>query len=111
MCRLGAPFFAPFVRNGRVPQSIHVLSPFASFANKGVPMGQAIVIPGTGSRDVLELRDKTDPTPAPGAVLIRNHAAGAVSFIDTIICRGDRPELPHMPGAEITIDAQAAWQS
>ncbi|MYB33974.1 MAG: hypothetical protein F4X92_02390 [Gammaproteobacteria bacterium] len=67
-------------------------------------MTQAIVIPETGSPDVLALEEKTAPVPAAGKVLVRNHA-GAVNFIDTLIRRGEipegmMPELPHIPGVE-----------
>lgn len=67
-------------------------------------MSYAIVIPETGSHDVLSKQDQSIPTPAAGEILIRNHAA-AVNFIDTIIRRGEMPEgmmpeLPNVPGVE-----------
>ena len=67
-------------------------------------MSYAIVIPETGSPNVLSKQDQITPIPRAGEVLIRNHA-GAVNFIDTIIRRGEMPEgmmpeLPHVPGVE-----------
>ena len=67
-------------------------------------MSYAIVIPETGSPNVLSKQDQNTPIPRAGEVLIRNHA-GAVNFIDTIIRRGEMPEgmmpeLPHVPGVE-----------
>ncbi|NOD77639.1 quinone oxidoreductase [Ruegeria sp. HKCCD4332] len=67
-------------------------------------MSYAIEITRNGGPDVLRKSDRAVPQPAPGDVLIRNHA-GAVNFIDTIIRRGEMPEgmmptLPHVPGVE-----------
>ncbi|MBV7392633.1 quinone oxidoreductase family protein [Mameliella sediminis] len=67
-------------------------------------MTQAIIIPETGTPDVLKQVSQSTPMPGKGQVLIRNHAT-AVNFIDTIIRRGEMPEgmmpdLPHVPGVE-----------
>ncbi|WP_343561107.1 quinone oxidoreductase family protein [Kiloniella sp. b19] len=67
-------------------------------------MTSAMIVPETGSPDVLKQQTIERPEPASGEILVRNHAA-AVNFIDTIIRRGEMPEgmmpaLPHIPGVE-----------
>ncbi|MEM9630730.1 MAG: quinone oxidoreductase [Pseudomonadota bacterium] len=67
-------------------------------------MSYAMLIPETGSPEVLIRQERLVKAPGKGEILIRNHA-GAVNFIDTIIRRGEMPEgmmpeLPHVPGVE-----------
>jgi len=70
---------------------------------------QQVWIPRTGSPDVLELREAPDPTPDPGAVRVRVHAAG-INFADILARMGlypDAPPIPCVVGYEVSgvIDA------
>ena len=61
---------------------------------------RAIQISKTGGPEVMELADLPTPTPKPGEVLVRVHAAG-VNFIDTYLREGRYPApLPFIPGQE-----------
>ena len=67
-------------------------------------MPYAMLIPQTGSPEVLVKQTRPVPTPGAGEILVRNRAAAA-NFIDTLIRCGDMPEgmmpaLPHVPGVE-----------
>ena len=62
-----------------------------------------------GGPDVLEIRESDDPTPGPGDVRIRVHAAG-VNFADLMGRMGTYPDAPgksYVPGYEVSgvIDA------
>ncbi len=64
---------------------------------------QHVVIPRFGAPGVLALREAPDPTPGPGDVHIRVHAAG-VNFADVMARLGlypDAPPLPFVPGYEV----------
>src|SRR5512143_3131612 len=65
---------------------------------------KAIQFDRFGGPDVLQAVDLADPTPAPGQVLVRVHAAG-VNLSDTLL-RENRyaftPPLPWVPGGEVT---------
>ncbi len=55
-----------------------------------------------GGPDVLQLDDLPDPTPGPGQVRVRLHAAGVNPF-DTYMLSGTyaiKPPLPYSPGAD-----------
>jgi len=64
---------------------------------------RAIAIRRFGGPEVLELVERSVPTPGPGQVLVRAHAAG-VNFADTLM-RQNRyaltPELPSILGHEV----------
>ena len=73
---------------------------------------KAIVVREFGPPEVMKLEDAPDPTPEPGQVLVRVHAAG-VNPVDTYIRAGAyarRPNLPYTPGADIggTVEAVGA---
>jgi NADPH:quinone reductase-like Zn-dependent oxidoreductase len=68
-----------------------------------------LVIPRYGSPEVLEIRDAPDPTPTPGSVRVRVHAAG-LNFSDLLARQGLYPDAPKPPctvGYEVagTVDA------
>ncbi|WP_246150003.1 NADPH:quinone oxidoreductase family protein [Agromyces intestinalis] len=59
--------------------------------------------------DVLELHDVPVPSPGPGEVLVRTRAV-ALNFPDVLLARGQyqvRPELPFVPGIELSGDVVA----
>jgi NADPH2:quinone reductase len=63
---------------------------------------KAIVVREFGGPDQLKLEDVPDPSPAPGQVVVRLHAAGVNPF-DTYMLSGNyatRPPLPYTPGAD-----------
>lgn len=63
-----------------------------------------IVIPETGSADVLELREATLAPPAPGELRIAVKASG-VNFADLLARQGlypDAPDLPAVMGYEVS---------
>lgn len=64
---------------------------------------KAIQVQQFGTPDVLKLVELPDPTPAPGQVVIRVHAAG-VSPLDTYVREQSHgaptPSLPYIPGFE-----------
>ncbi len=63
---------------------------------------QAILVREFGGPQVLKLEDVPDPTPGPGQVLVRVHAAGVNPF-DTYMRTGTyatKPSLPYTPGAD-----------
>ena len=62
---------------------------------------KAIKISNYGDADVLQLTDsEPKPSPGPGQVLVRIHAAG-VNFVDIYHRRGTYPQkLPFVPGLE-----------
>ncbi|BAU09551.1 oxidoreductase, zinc-binding dehydrogenase family [Leptolyngbya sp. NIES-3755] len=64
---------------------------------------KAIQVKQFGTPDVLKLVELSDPTPAPGQVVIRVHAAG-VSPLDTYVREQSHgaptPSLPYIPGFE-----------
>lgn len=64
-------------------------------------MPAAIRVHRTGGPDVLSFEDVATPLPAPGEVLIRQHACG-VNYIDTYYRTGlyKAPSLPFTLGAE-----------
>src|SRR5512133_2214384 len=57
---------------------------------------KAIVATGTSGPESLELREVPDPTPAPGEVLVRIHAAG-LNFADVRAAQGKYPGGPVPP--------------
>ena len=72
---------------------------------------QAVTISRHGGRDVLDVREHPDPTPAPGEVRIRVAAAG-LNFAEISARQGLYPDAPKPPcvvGYEVsgTIDAVA----
>jgi NADPH:quinone reductase len=63
---------------------------------------KAIVVREFGGPDVLKIENVPDPSPGPGQVLVRVHAAGVNPF-DTYMRTGTyatRPSLPYTPGAD-----------
>ena len=63
---------------------------------------KAIVVREFGGPDVLNVEEVADPTPGPGQILVRVHAAGVNPF-DTYMRTGTyatRPGLPYTPGAD-----------
>ncbi|HLT47571.1 MAG TPA: zinc-binding dehydrogenase [Rubricoccaceae bacterium] len=65
---------------------------------------KAVVFDRFGEPDVLQLRDVAEPSPGPGEVLVRVHAAG-VNPVDTKVRRyGDRYGLapPVIPGYDVS---------
>lgn len=63
-----------------------------------------IVIPETGSTDVLEVREASIAAPAPGQVRIQVKASG-VNFADILARQGlypDAPDLPAVMGYEVS---------
>ena len=63
---------------------------------------KALLCTHYGTPDDLELVDIADPTPAPGEVVVRIHAA-ALNFFDTLIIAGKyqtKPAFPFSPSAE-----------
>ena len=69
----------------------------------------AIVVRQFGDPDVMRLEEVPTPTPGPGEVLLRVHAAG-VNPVETYIRKGvyaRKPDLPYTPGADAagTIEA------
>ena len=66
---------------------------------------KAIVIEGYGGPDRLVLRERPDPKPGSGEILVRVHAAG-VNPVDWKIRRGDlrmvlRVGFPYTPGGDV----------
>src|ERR1700722_9941163 len=66
---------------------------------------KAIVIEGYGGPDRLLLRERPDPKPGAGEILVRVHAAG-VNPVDWKIRRGDlrmvlRVDFPYIPGGDV----------
>jgi len=66
---------------------------------------KAIVIDGYGGSDRLHARERPDPTPGAGEILVRVRAAG-VNPVDWKIRRGDlrlflRVRFPHVPGGDV----------
>lgn len=57
---------------------------------------KALVLTQFGAPDHFELRDVPEPTPGPGQVLIRVHAAG-VNPVDYKLRRGGSPIAPELP--------------
>src|ERR1700754_5301738 len=55
-----------------------------------------IVTTGTGGIEVLEVREKPDPTPGPDEVVIRVRAAG-LNFADVLSRQGLYPDSPPKP--------------
>ena len=65
---------------------------------------RAVVCTAWGGPETLLLQDLPDPTPGPGEVLVQILAAG-VNFPDVLIIQKKyqvQPELPFIPGAEIS---------
>jgi NADPH2:quinone reductase len=63
---------------------------------------KAIRVHQFGGPDVLKLEDVPDPSPGPGQVVVRLHAAG-VNPVETYIRSGAyarKPPLPYTPGAD-----------
>lgn len=63
---------------------------------------KAIVVRSFGGPEVLRLEERPLPTPAPGQVLVRLHAAG-VNPVETYIRSGSYdplPDLPYTPGGD-----------
>ena len=73
---------------------------------------QQIWITGTGTPDVLDLRDAPTPTPGPGEVLIAVEASG-INFADILARQGlypDAPPLPAVIGYEVAGDVAAVGE-
>ena len=67
---------------------------------------KAIIIDGYGGADRLAVRERPDPRPGAGELLVRVRAAG-VNPVDWKIRRGDlrmvlRLKFPYSPGGEIS---------
>ena len=63
---------------------------------------KAIRVHEFGPPEVMKLEDVPDPTPAPGQVVVRVHAAG-VNPVETYIRSGvyaNKPALPYTPGGD-----------
>lgn len=61
---------------------------------------QAVIMSRTGGPEVLEVKDVPIPSPQPGQVLVRMHAAG-INYIDVYQRDGQYPApLPYTPGFE-----------
>ena len=63
---------------------------------------KAIQVHEFGGPEVLKLEEAPDPTPGPGQVVVRIHAAG-VNPVDTYVRAGShavRPPLPYTPGMD-----------
>lgn len=63
---------------------------------------QAIRVHEFGPAEVMRLEEVRDPTPGPGEVVVRIHAAG-VNPVDTYIRSGQyasKPPLPYTPGTD-----------
>lgn len=73
---------------------------------------KAIVVREFGPPDVMKLEDVPDPSPGPGQLLVRVHAAG-VNPVEAYIRAGTyarKPNLPYTPGSDIggTVEAVGA---
>jgi len=71
---------------------------------------KAIRVSGFGDPAVLQLADVPVPTPGPGQILVRIHAAG-VNPVETYIRSGAyarKPELPYTPGTDGAGTVEAA---
>jgi NADPH2:quinone reductase len=67
-----------------------------------MPRMQAIMVREFGGPEVLKVEEAPDPSPGPGQVLVRVHAAGVNPF-DTYMRTGNyaiKPPLPYTPGAD-----------
>lgn len=64
---------------------------------------RAIVIEKPGGPEVLALRERPDPRPGPGEVLVDVRAAG-VNFMDTAIRAQGAVEVPGMEGAGVVAE-------
>ncbi|RYD60645.1 MAG: NADPH:quinone reductase, partial [Verrucomicrobiaceae bacterium] len=63
---------------------------------------KAIQVEKWGGPEVLRVAEVPDPTPGPGEVLVRLHAAG-VNPVETYIRSGTYaklPDLPYVPGQD-----------
>lgn len=63
---------------------------------------RAIVVREFGGPDVMRVEERPTPTPGPGEVLVRVHAAG-VNPVDSYIRSGMyavKPTLPYIPGSD-----------
>ena len=65
-------------------------------------MMKAILVRAFGGPEVLQLSDVPDPSPGPGQILVRVHAAGVNPF-DTYMRTGTyaiKPPVPYTPGSD-----------
>jgi NADPH:quinone reductase-like Zn-dependent oxidoreductase len=73
---------------------------------------RAVVLPSHGGPDVFEIRDRPEPSLAPGRVRVRVRAAG-INFADLMARQGlypDAPELPSVLGYEVAGDVEAVGE-
>ncbi|WEK42393.1 MAG: NADPH:quinone oxidoreductase family protein [Candidatus Sphingomonas colombiensis] len=65
-------------------------------------MSRAVVIHAFGAPSTFRLEEREVPSPGPGKLTIKTHAAG-VSFVDVLVSAGEyqlKPPLPFIPGSE-----------
>jgi NADPH:quinone reductase len=70
---------------------------------------KAVLCTRLGGPDDLEIADLPEPTPGPGEVLVRVHAAG-LNFFDTLIIAGKyqhKPALPFSPASEFAGEVES----
>ncbi len=73
---------------------------------------KAMLSTAPGGPETLQLTQLPDPTPKPGELLVRVHAAG-VNFPDTLIIRDlyqMKPPRPFAPGGEIAGEVEAVGE-
>jgi len=74
---------------------------------------RALVCKAFGAPENLVIEEREDPSPGPGEVLVRAHAAG-VNFPDILMVQGlyqEKPQLPFIPGGEVAGTVEAVGEN